>query len=52
MFNNTDLNIAKYLGWLERIIDIILKLFGMGKSETTAAPVTTTEAVVEEILNN
>lgn len=28
MFNNTDLDITKYLGWFEKIIDLILKLFG------------------------
>ncbi len=47
MFNNSNLNIEKYLGWLERIIDIIIKLFtGGSKSETTTVPETTT--AVEE----
>lgn len=46
MFNNTDLSITKYLGWLEKIIDLILKLFGgvSSSNETTAAPETTTVA--------
>ncbi|MBR5233881.1 MAG: hypothetical protein IKW03_06695 [Clostridia bacterium] len=49
MFNGGTINIDKYLGWFERIIDIILKLFGMGSSSntTTAAPETTTVAVPE-----
>ncbi len=29
MFNGGTINIDKYLGYLERIIDIILKLFGI-----------------------
>ncbi len=42
---NSQLNIEKYLSWLERIIDIIMKLLGMGGSkETTAAETTTVEA--------
>ena len=50
MFNGGTINIDKYLGWFERIIDIILKLFGLGGSPnntTTAAPETTTVAVPE-----
>ncbi len=46
MFNNTDLNIEKYLGWLERIIDLIIKLFTGGSKAETTVPETTT--VVEE----
>lgn len=47
MFNNTDLDITKYLGWFEKIIDLILKLLGgfsSSKETTTAAPETTTVA--------
>ncbi len=44
MFSGGSMNIEKYIGWLERIIDLILKLFGMGGAAetTTAAPETTT----------
>lgn len=40
---NSEINIDKYLGWFERIIDIIMKLLGFGSSSstTTAAPETT-----------
>lgn len=42
---NSEINIDKYLGWFERIIDIIMKLLGMGGSkETTVAETTTTVA--------
>ena len=43
MFSGGTINIEKYLGYFERIIDIILKLFGLGSSsnKTTAAPETT-----------
>lgn len=41
MFNSSDLNIEKYLGWLERIIDIILKLFRGGSSSDTTTETTT-----------
>lgn len=51
MFSGGSINIDKYLGYLERIIDIILKLFGLGsasnKTTTTAAPETTTVAAPE-----
>ena len=30
MFGNDVIDVSKYLGWFERIIDIILKLFGGG----------------------
>ena len=36
MFSNSTIEIEKYLGWFERIIDMILKLFG-GASKTTEA---------------
>ena len=42
MFSNSTIEIEKYLGWFERIIDMILKLFGMSKTTTTAPE--TTEA--------
>lgn len=45
MFNNSTINIEKYLGWLERIIDLIIKLFTGGSSNTTTTA--TTEAVAE-----
>ncbi len=38
---NSEINIDKYLGWLERIIDIILKLLGLGGSKTTTPAETT-----------
>lgn len=41
MFSNKDLDITKYLGWLEKIIDIIMKILGMGNSANTTAPETT-----------
>lgn len=52
MFSGGSINIEKYLGYLERIIDIILKLFGLGGASnntttTTAAPETTTVAAPE-----
>lgn len=49
MFGGSTINIDKYLGYFERIIDLILKLFGMSstKSTTTVAPATTTEAAPE-----
>lgn len=36
MFSNSTIEIEKYLGWFERIIDMILKLFG-ASSKTEAA---------------
>lgn len=52
MFSGGSINIEKYLGYLERIIDIILKLFGLGGTSnntttTTAAPETTTVVAPE-----
>ena len=52
MFNGGSINIEKYLGYFERIIDILLKLLGLGGSSsttTTAAPETTTVAEPEEV---
>lgn len=46
MFSNSTIEIEKYLGWFERIIDMILKLFGMSNT-TTTAPATTAAAEVE-----
>ena len=50
MFNNSDLQIEKYLALFERLIDIIMKLLGFGNSSTTTpvAPETTTVAEVTE----
>ena len=50
MFSGGSINIEKYLGYFERIIDIILKLFGLGGASnntttTTAAPETTAPVV-------
>lgn len=46
---NSSFDFEKYLGWFERLIDIIIKLFSGGSSSTTTTTTTetTTEAVAE-----
>lgn len=41
---NSEINIEKYLSIFERLIDIIMKLLGMGGSKETTVVETTTIA--------